>query len=57
MGCYKHAHQFKRELKFVRIRLGRVVRDIRRSFPTSGQANPTPAHRGPVGTPRGASRG
>ena len=33
VGCYTHAHQFKRarrELKFLRARLGRVIRDIRR---------------------------
>jgi transposase, IS5 family len=33
VGRYTHAHQFKRarrELKFLRIRLGRVIRDIRR---------------------------
>jgi IS5 family transposase len=33
VGRYSHAHQFKRarrELKFLRIRLGRIVRDIRR---------------------------
>jgi transposase, IS5 family len=35
VGRYSHAHQFKRarrELKFLRIRLGRVVRDIRRKI-------------------------
>jgi IS5 family transposase len=35
VGRYTHAHQFKRarrELKFLRIRLGRVVRDIRRKI-------------------------
>jgi transposase, IS5 family len=35
VGRYIHAHQFKRarrELKFLRIRLGRVVRDIRRKI-------------------------
>ena len=34
-GRYTHAHQFKRmrrELKFLRIRLGRVIRDIRRKI-------------------------
>ena len=34
-GRYSHAHQFKRArraLKFLRIRLGRVVRDIRRKI-------------------------
>src|SRR5262249_42892237 len=33
VGRYSHAHQFKRarrELKFLRTRLGRVIRDIRR---------------------------
>jgi IS5 family transposase len=33
VGRYTHAHQFKRarrELKFLRVRLGRVIRDIRR---------------------------
>ena len=33
VGRYTHAHQFKRarrELKFLRTRLGRVIRDIRR---------------------------
>jgi IS5 family transposase len=33
IGRYTHAHQFKRArraLKFLRIRLGRVIRDIRR---------------------------
>ena len=32
VGRYTHAHQFKRarrELKFLRIRLGRIIRDIR----------------------------
>src|SRR5436305_15343528 len=35
MGRYSHAHQFKRarrELKFLRVRLGRVIRDIRRKI-------------------------
>src|SRR5215831_13411087 len=35
VGRYMHAHQFKRarrELKFLRIRLGRVIRDIRRKI-------------------------
>jgi transposase, IS5 family len=35
IGRYSHAHQFKRagrELKFLRIRLGRVIRDIRRKI-------------------------
>jgi transposase, IS5 family len=35
VGHYTHAHQFKRarrELKFLRIRLGRVIRDIRRKI-------------------------
>jgi hypothetical protein len=35
IGRYTHAHQFKRmrrELKFLRIRLGRVIRDIRRKI-------------------------
>jgi transposase, IS5 family len=35
VGRYTHAHQFKRarrELKFLRIRLGRVMRDIRRKI-------------------------
>src|ERR1700738_115223 len=35
VGRYTHAHQFKRarrKLKFLRIRLGRVIRDIRRKI-------------------------
>jgi IS5 family transposase len=35
VGRYTHAHQFKRArraLKFLRIRLGRVIRDIRRKI-------------------------
>ena len=35
VGRYTHAHQFKRarrELKFLRIRLGRIIRDIRRQI-------------------------
>src|SRR4029077_6691013 len=35
VGPYIHAHQFKRaqrQLKFLRIRLGRVIRDIRRKI-------------------------
>ena len=35
VGRYTHAHQFKRarrELKFLRTRLGRVIRDIRRKI-------------------------
>jgi transposase, IS5 family len=35
VGRYSHAHQFKRawrELKFLRTRLGRVIRDIRRQI-------------------------
>ena len=35
IGRYTHAHQFKRanrQLKFLRIRLGRVIRDIRRKI-------------------------
>jgi transposase, IS5 family len=35
IGRYTHAHQFKRmrrELKFLRTRLGRVIRDIRRKI-------------------------
>jgi IS5 family transposase len=35
VGRYSHAHQFKRAsraLKFLRIRLGRVIRDIRRKI-------------------------
>jgi IS5 family transposase len=39
VGRYTHAHQFKRmrrELKFLRTRLGRVIRDIRRK--TAGDA-------------------
>jgi IS5 family transposase len=34
-GCYTHAHQVKRarrELKFLRTRLGRVIRDLRRKI-------------------------
>lgn len=40
VGRYSHAHQFKRmrrELKFLRTRLGRVIRDIRRKI--DGDAN------------------
>ena len=39
VGRYTHAHQFKRarrELKFLRIRLGRVIRDIRRKIEGDG---------------------
>ena len=35
VGRYTHAHQFKRarrQLKFLRLRLGRVIRDIRRKI-------------------------
>jgi len=35
VGRYTHAHQFKRArraLKFLRIRLGRVIRDVRRKI-------------------------
>src|SRR3984893_16075813 len=35
IGRYTHAHQFKRarrELKFLRVRLGRVIRDLRRKI-------------------------
>ena len=35
VGRYTHAHQFKRarrQLKFLRTRLGRVIRDIRRKI-------------------------
>ena len=35
VGRYAHAHQFKRarrELKFLRTRLGRIIRDIRRKI-------------------------
>ena len=35
VGRYTHAHQFKRtrrELKFLRTRLGRIIRDIRRKI-------------------------
>src|SRR5260370_6833533 len=35
VGRYSHAHQFKRarrQLKFLRTRLGRVIRDIRRKI-------------------------
>ena len=35
VGRYSHAHQFKRAgraMKFLRIRLGRVIRDIRRKM-------------------------
>ena len=35
IGRYSHAHQFKRArraMKFLRIRLGRVIRDIRRKI-------------------------
>jgi IS5 family transposase len=47
VGRYTHAHQFKRArraLKFLRIRLGRVIRDIRRKSPVtkpSRNASPT----------------
>jgi IS5 family transposase len=39
VGRYSHAHQFKRmrrELKFLRTRLGRVIRDIRRRIDGNG---------------------
>ena len=49
VGRYTHAHQFKRarrELKFLRTRLGRIIRDIRRqieAIPRSGTAyGPSP---------------
>jgi IS5 family transposase len=35
VGRYTHAHQFnraRRELKFLRTRLGRIIRDIRRKI-------------------------
>ena len=35
IGRYLHAHQFKRahrELRFLRARLGRVIRDVRRKI-------------------------
>jgi len=35
VGRYSHSHQFKRarrELKFLRTRLGRIIRDIRRQI-------------------------
>jgi IS5 family transposase len=35
VGRYSHAHQFKRagpELKFLRVRRGRVIRDVRRKI-------------------------
>ena len=40
VGRYGHAHQFKRarrELKFLRTRLGRVIRDIRRKIAGNGR--------------------
>jgi hypothetical protein len=43
IGRYNHAHQFqraRRELKFLRTRLGRVIRDIRRKI-CSRAASPT----------------
>ena len=39
IGRYTHAHQFKRarrELKFLRTRLGRIIRDIRRKIEGNG---------------------
>ena len=39
VGRYTHAHQFKRarrELKFLRTRLGRIIRDIRRKIEDDG---------------------
>src|ERR1700729_641871 len=39
VGRYTHAHQFKRarrELKFLRTRLGRIIRDIRRQIEDDG---------------------
>jgi IS5 family transposase len=44
VGRYTHAHQFKRarrELKFLRTRLGRVIRDVRRKT----EGNPALEHR------------
>ena len=47
VGRYTHAHQFKRArraLKFLRVRLGRVIRDIRRKIAgkrRSSNASPT----------------
>ena len=53
VGRYTHAHQFKRarrELKFLRTRLGRVIRDIRRKIagdePTPGTLRPSARSRG-----------
>jgi IS5 family transposase len=51
VGRYTRAHQFKRarrELKFLRIRLGRVIRDIRRLLrgQAGGQAVPFEANDG-----------
>ena len=40
VGRYTHAHQFKRarrELKFLRTRLGRIIRDIRRKIEDRGR--------------------
>ncbi len=41
VGRYTHAHQFKRArraLKFLRTRLGRIIRDIRRKIEPSGSS-------------------
>lgn len=41
VGRYTHAHQFKRarrELKFLRTRLGRIIRDIRRKIEATPRA-------------------
>jgi IS5 family transposase len=43
VGRYTHAHQFKRarrELKFLRTRLGRVIRDIRRKIKEQPELEP-----------------
>jgi IS5 family transposase len=51
VGRYTHAHQFKRAgraLKFLRIRLGRVIRDIRRQRAARGTLR-RPAHPGGAG--------
>jgi transposase, IS5 family len=43
IGRYTHAHQFgraRRELKFLRTRLGRVIRDIRRKIEVSLRPGP-----------------
>jgi len=57
VGRYTHAHQFKRArraLEFLRTRLGRVIRDIRRKIegnPRTGGALRSTARSRPQGTP------